>query len=395
MGKKTLKGLLKCFNNEELRLIAGAKGLSRELKWISTVEDVDLMEFSGQAYLNFITGHKMSDERKIFDMVASAYFHNLAGIVFAPGRESGAYIEMIPQSVIDFADEHDFPLFVIDWETKISDMTKSVCSYILLDDSQLGNLADLLRSIIMERIELPLRDEEKETLSHHLFFEHSTYQVTYLSIGGDMVENEKSSVLHKLIADYRGQGTIILLEDGIAFVYKDEDATELCTYDEHVAVADNFKSISGDRFHIRMGSGNRLQGYEGLVQSYRQAVLVAGLDDGGFYSGKRIFKYEDAGLYKDLWELSDHKAFIRFSEETLGPLLKYDESNGTDLYNCLETYIRSGCSTKRTSELLFVHKNTVSYKIKKIESILGGELSDRRLMLDLQIAIIIKYAFLC
>lgn len=396
MGKKTLRGLLSVPGSEELKVIAGAGGLDREIKWISTVEDIDLVAFSGEGYLNFITGHKMTDERKIFDMVASSCFHNLAGIVFAPGNEPGAYMESVPQNVIDFANEHDFPLFTIHWSTRLSDLTRTIGSFILLDDVQLRNTTEILRDMLSGRIRLPLRRAEADSLAKNLYYENSEYTVLFLSIAGNMVEiNEevKDSLLHRVVSSYGQYGAIIPLETGIAIVFRDDYAKQYITYEKLLMTADELKGFAGDRFHVRFGAGDSIKGYEGIVESYRQAVLVSKLDDNGFYSGKRIFFFRDAGVYRNMWESSGSSNLKRFSEDTLGELMKYDEFNGTDLYNCLETYIKCGCNAKLTSELLYIHKNTVSYKLKKIESILGGELADRRLMFDLQLAIIIKYAF--
>ena len=59
----------------------------------------------------------------------------------------------------------------------------------------------------------------------------------------------------------------------------------------------------------------------------------------------------------------------------------------TDLMPTVKAYLVSGRSLEATSKELFVHANTVRYRLKKIEDIIGQDPTDPRTGFLLQIAI--------
>jgi purine catabolism regulator len=60
----------------------------------------------------------------------------------------------------------------------------------------------------------------------------------------------------------------------------------------------------------------------------------------------------------------------------LGPLLEYDEHNNADLVHSLEEFLRANRSWQRAAEALFVHKQTLVYRIKRVEELTGRRLDD-------------------
>ncbi|MDG2497048.1 MAG: helix-turn-helix domain-containing protein [Aquiluna sp.] len=61
----------------------------------------------------------------------------------------------------------------------------------------------------------------------------------------------------------------------------------------------------------------------------------------------------------------------------------------TDLLQTLKTYLDLGSSLEATSKELFVHANTVRYRLKKIEELIGADPTDPRTAFLLQIAIVL------
>jgi len=53
----------------------------------------------------------------------------------------------------------------------------------------------------------------------------------------------------------------------------------------------------------------------------------------------------------------------------------------------LEAYLDSNSSTKLTAQILFTHYNTVTYRIEKIQTLLGVDIEDSNTRLQLQIAL--------
>jgi purine catabolism regulator len=59
------------------------------------------------------------------------------------------------------------------------------------------------------------------------------------------------------------------------------------------------------------------------------------------------------------------------AERVLGPLIEYDRDQGTELIKTLQTYLECDRSPSRASELLFIHAQTVNYRIARIQELTG------------------------
>jgi len=70
----------------------------------------------------------------------------------------------------------------------------------------------------------------------------------------------------------------------------------------------------------------------------------------------------------------------------LGQLINYDEQNKTELYNTLIIYLENNCNISLTAEKLFVHPNSVRYRINKIEKLLKVDLSRLECMVEITLA---------
>ena len=58
----------------------------------------------------------------------------------------------------------------------------------------------------------------------------------------------------------------------------------------------------------------------------------------------------------------------------LGPLINYDREQGTELIKTLRVYLECDRSPSRVSELMFIHTQTVNYRIARIQELTGRSL---------------------
>ncbi len=76
----------------------------------------------------------------------------------------------------------------------------------------------------------------------------------------------------------------------------------------------------------------------------------------------------------------------QFTVDTLGLLIDYDQKSQARLLDTLRIYIRTNNSWTQTKEQLFIHGNTLTYRLRRIEEILGLHLNDYSDRLNIQIA---------
>lgn len=68
----------------------------------------------------------------------------------------------------------------------------------------------------------------------------------------------------------------------------------------------------------------------------------------------------------------------------LASLETYDAGKNTELYETLKIYTKTGFSKNHTAELMFMHRNTVNYRIQQIENMFSVDFSDPSLLFKLQ-----------
>lgn len=67
---------------------------------------------------------------------------------------------------------------------------------------------------------------------------------------------------------------------------------------------------------------------------------------------------------------------MRDCDRTIQPLIEYDEINGTNLVEVLKVYIKHNGSVYQVADEMYIHRNTVNYKINKIAQITGKDITD-------------------
>ncbi|MGG1252766.1 PucR family transcriptional regulator ligand-binding domain-containing protein [Brevibacillus agri] len=106
-----------------------------------------------------------------------------------------------------------------------------------------------------------------------------------------------------------------------------------------------------------------------LDQSYREALQALELGCKMFGTGS-ITAVNELGVFGILGEISG-KLLDRFTTGLLDQLYQYDAKNQTDLVKTVEAYLDEKEIFTDVAKRLFVHPNTVKYRIEKAKEILG------------------------
>ena len=101
---------------------------------------------------------------------------------------------------------------------------------------------------------------------------------------------------------------------------------------------------------------------------------------------RRILYYEDYSFFQII-ELSAESArhsigsrnLVHLCNNEIIALLMYDKKNGDNLVQVMYTYLQNERNTTKTAKALYIHRNTMLYKIHKIESVIGESLDNHRL----------------
>ena len=131
----------------------------------------------------------------------------------------------------------------------------------------------------------------------------------------------------------------------------------------------------------RVGIGGVFKGLSGLRLSYYHARTAAA-------SGPGITDEMSLNLGSLLLLANLDLPLKTLSDEVLTPLVRYDEQNHGDLVLTLATFLALDCSSQRTAAELFVHRNTLRYRIAQIESLTGRSLASFQNKMHFWVAVI-------
>lgn len=138
---------------------------------------------------------------------------------------------------------------------------------------------------------------------------------------------------------------------------------------------------------VHVGIGRVYASPLDIFRSYQEAKSALEL---GRFSSTSVNFFSNLGLAQILYNHDPYELRV-FYQETLGELERYDQENGSDLTNTLEKYLELNCDSQATARELFLHRNTLRYRLKKIKEILDVEIEKFETRLDLVAAFKIKY----
>ena len=144
----------------------------------------------------------------------------------------------------------------------------------------------------------------------------------------------------------------------------------------------------GERGLVTLVAGPVVRDPAGYATAFRVARGAAALrrasGRGGFVDVSRL------GLSALLLETGTPDALRRFATDVLHTVAEHEERHGGDLLATLRAWLAAGCSTAAAADTLVVHRNTVTYRLGRIEQLTGRGLRDSRVRLELELALTIR-----
>ena len=96
-------------------------------------------------------------------------------------------------------------------------------------------------------------------------------------------------------------------------------------------------------------------------------------------------RYQNLSVYRLLLQLEYHPELQTFKQEILGPLLDYE--GGGELLRTLEAYFDNNGNLSQAAESLYIHRNTLIYRMERIAEISGLDLDNTETRLAVQLAL--------
>lgn len=385
----TCNDLLKLSVFRKIELVAGAGGLDRIITWPYVGQTASVSDWVHGGELLFITGIAHT-ESMLPKLLEECIDKHLSGLVILTGDQ---YIRNLPNAVIQRADEADFPLFVMPWELKLIDVTRDITGLLMFDQLERKKVERLFGHILfapMDEMQEAVDNAALGELKLENFNFVAIFTLSQITISGNKSPQEEKlqQYILNLCEKYSIKTyTMIYGSSVLVLTSAPTRAQAERNYDYITGLRDTLSHLSGDD-NLLLSCGNIHKGVVDIRTSYQEAISTLSIMRR--LSRKYVGHYRNLGIYRLLLQIKDTNELELYYHSQLDPLLEHDANNDADFLLTLKTYLKTQCNVTKTAQALFLHRNTLVYRINKIKDLLGKDLEDAQVCLELMMAIIIK-----
>lgn len=366
----------------KVKLLAGKKGDQRSISWVHVIEDSTIIQ-------NF-WGNELAVTLGIGFPTAEALIHIIELLIKKRGSgliiNTGKYIEKVPQEVIDYCDDHDFPLITVPWEVYVAEMVKDFCMRIFEEEQNEKRYARAFLQAIRnpDNLETP-----RKTLkgAYHL---EGEFKVIIMYIGGELHDDlmmlRKMESRVRAMLERHGYSYCLFDEEGYyILILNDANKTQAKQILEFITSQNQGTTDT----NVHIGEGTTITGLEDIHKSFLRARAATRM---AIIQKKRSVSYYDMGVNSILYNVEDEEILREYYDRLLEPLLSYDKKHQGNYVETLRLYLENSGSLQAVAQEMFTHKNTVNYRMHKIYELLGTQLETAGERFPYEMAFYIKDA---
>lgn len=378
----TVERFMETVSDYKVNLVAGKDGIGNIIEWFQIVENNLAMTHVNINELVFCSGEDMDDEAVFVRFIEELIARQSSGLVIIQGH----YLTEISDAVKNLCNIRRFPLMVLASSVNMSAITK-LLSIQLLESEKINRQ---LFSAMKNAISFPKKlDGYVPTFVQSGFKKNEPYAVSIVKMKHrELITSSESQWLVKSMEAQllkAGDKSFVLTMDDIyVFVfsnYSEEEMREI--------MLKMIMLLRMKEYQFYVGSSINHSGVEQLTNAYVQAKKVVNLSERNGWENQLV-QYRELDVYQLLLAIDDKNTMKQYYDAKLGVLEKHDQNNGSDYLEFLKVYLNSNCNINDTADKLFIHRNTVVYKIKKINELLDCDLSELEVRVKLFLAIMLQ-----
>lgn len=380
-----LRDLMKISSLKDAKILAGADCLDKTVTWVcpAKVADFDL-PLSGGEIVTIARTEKLSDpEKELADMFESCVKGRAPAIAVSFNE---MYLKEIPASVLQYAEQSQLAVIEIPWSVHMMNFQKEANRFIVKSNTVEGLPSDVIHGLMSESMDdILLALNRAESYGYPVVGNYRTFVVYFRPLHSDDNECSDIAMINDEYIVKTIDSTLRSMVKKYCIYFVNKQLIVNAWYEQESTKADaallaeklqqRVQSYFEKDFRVSLGVSDNHANLAHFARARLEAIRAIEIDDSGWSSGS-VFYYEDMGFAKLLFGIEKKKVLQDYYNTTLAPLLEYDSQNGGILIDTLRCYASNGFQAEKTAEVMFIHKNTLRYRLKKIEEILGGSFSD-------------------
>lgn len=366
---------------KEAEVVAGHGGLDNPIRWTHILDHPQVAEWikGGEVLITSGMGIQDNPEAQAKYMREAALMK--AAAVFVAKEE---YLPHTTPVMREIADHHDLPLVELPRATPFIEVTEAILRQLATRslDAERDYLIDALLAG-----NLPSSEETLARLAE-LGLEPEQHHVLALaqragSSGGQHLSEEESRAVRAALNHAPRRAVLIDRPDWVIAIFP-VGTRETSSVPFARSLDEAVKEYS--RNSVRIGVGRlvrRLADFPTSFREAREALFIASLTG----ETKSALHYNDLGVWRLLLRIEDETEIERFIDYYLAAVVRHDREQQTDWLSTLETFLELNGNLRATARALALHRNTVSYQLEHISKLLGQDLNDPEVRLNLQVAL--------
>lgn len=389
--------------NKGLKFLGGKEGLTRSIRWIYFADCMECLDekenpaewiYGGE--LIVVTNESLTgNEQKFLALMRAVNTKNVAGFIINVGQ--------VPDTAISLAEELAIPIFEISWSLRLVDLSQILCKALIEEENYENSLDHILFTILYADNMAPSAliyqakyyGVDLQQKCRMLVFDIDNFGafIRENKIKDEGAISEIKNVLTKAIKrEFRMAGiknVMTLLQSDSANVLIPSNSLN---EESLIEVLHNIRTKFSSACHgltLTIGIGNSYEYIDEMklsLQEANKAIEISHIKN----TPSPIIFYKDTGIYSLLMQIDNGRVLDNYYMSHLEPLMEVDKLQEGNLCKTLETYLKCNCNANAAADQLFIHRNTMRYRLDKIKSILGKEITDTDACMELNLAFHIK-----
>ena len=250
-----------------------------------------------------------------------------------------------------------------------------------------------------------LSDAEEDEVAHILNMEESeeyrviTFYLKSRNVEGKFNVSQRQEIefAEKEIGRYLPKEYIYGYTNQIVYIHKEDKEESKLEFRRKVEELQQCVQLAllqrKADVEFQVGIGKCVCGYHNLNESYKDSRMAIKYIEifrevvGDKY--KSVVDFSKIGFFRIFVNMTDKEQIRSYIPDSLYNLYQYDQQKNRELVRTLECYLNNNQSIKKTSQLMYVHYRTVSYRLEKIEEIAGMDFTNVSEMLAVRNGLII------
>lgn len=380
--------------NNVLNLKAGEAGLEHSIRWIYFADCLQCVknEYRIENYIHggefvVLTNRSLTDDSKsLMNLIDRMREHDIAALGINEGQ--------ISDKLMSYCTEHDLPLFELPELFPLIDLSQIMCQRLVLEENDRNSAEQLLSSILdAEYLDRDKVFAQARVLNIDLAGSFTVVEFAFLQ--ADEADRDYLAAGQRLrsittgeFASHTGTNVMVMLQTGSMIALIPVEHVDDGRMKEILnRIVDRAERECGTE--LIAGVGNATGYLEDVKLSRNEAaaaIKIARASD----SPEHVVFYDELGLYTLISHIPDSRFLDKFVEDNLGRLINADRVNSGNLCETLEKYLNCNCNAKSTAEYMYLHRNTLNYRLNKIREILETDLDDLDTCMKLKMAFMIR-----